>query len=121
MELKLKDLLYNFKELKQQAAILKKCPDFSHDEKVQSDYHKKAFQLTVLTSAVNILNEKEKFVIEMHLIRQMSWPEVTKLYEERYGTADSRSERTLKRMQKKAITKMEDFIRSLQVGFNALI
>lgn len=68
-----------------------------------------------MSSSMRILDAKERFVIKTHLVNRKTWLETTELYEAKYGTLNGRSERTLKRVQSKALTKILDFVNKLPI------
>ena len=61
---------------------------------------------------LNLLKEEHKFVIEKHLIQHYVWKETLELFEEKWGVMNSRSERTLKRMQSEGLEKILEFIKT---------
>jgi hypothetical protein len=107
----LKKLLQDFIAMQEKEILLKPHPEVLNSP----DWKNQGFQIKVLKSAMSILTKKENFIIESHLILHNTWPETYDLFEERYGSKNSCSDRTLKRIQNKALKKMLDFINSLSV------
>lgn len=110
-EKSLKKLLQDFIAMQEKEILLK-----PHREVFNlPDWENQVFQIKVLKSAMSLLTNKELFIIESHLILHNTWPETYDLYEEKYGSKNSCSDRTLKRIQNKALKKMLDFINSLSI------
>jgi hypothetical protein len=108
-EVQLKNLLRQLHAAQIQNSILEKCQVL--DERNNSEQQTCSnLQIEILENALDILKYDEKFIIETHLVYQYTWPETTKLFSEKYGKEYERSERTLKRIQSKAIKKLLDFI-----------
>lgn len=108
-ETQLKKLLQQLHAAKIQASLLEECSNCCKDNDTILQYAKH-LQLKILTDTMNILSHNEKFVIESHLIYHHTWIETTKLFSEVYGKNCELSERTLKRIQSKALKKMVTFI-----------
>lgn len=113
-EIQLKDLLSRYVFIQQEVEVLRKY-ESCYKESVENEYKRKEFRINLLFSAMKILDEKERFVIETHLVNRKSWLQTTELYDIKYGILNGRSERTLKRMQSKALMKMLDFINKLPI------
>ena len=113
-EMQIKHLLSKYIFIQQEIEILKNY-ESCYKEPIASKYKKKEFYINLLSSAIKILDEKERFVIETHLINQKTWLETTELYEGKCGILNRRSERTLKLIQSKALTKIWDFITKLPI------
>ena len=64
----------------------------------------------LLSAAMKILDERERFIITNHLVLHYTWPEIIEKMSECFGINNSRSERTLKRIQNRALEKMLLFI-----------
>lgn len=114
-ETQIKNLIHTFQEKKAQVELLRECADIYDNENVRQQYEKKYFQIKVLTDMLSILSDEEKFVIETHLMRHHTWIETVKLFSEKYGKANEKSERTLKRIQSRALKKMINFIKHLPI------
>lgn len=108
----LKELLRSLQTYQVQKKIWKSCLLFEMDLDMKNRYEKLSLQLHIIESCLSVLKEKDKYVIENHLINQKTWEETYILFEERWGTLNGRSIRTLKRMQKKALQEMLDFLHS---------
>lgn len=64
----------------------------------------------IINDALSILNEKELFLIQYHLIEHHTWKETDLFIAKVYGDFYRRSDRTLKRKQNIALEKMIDFV-----------
>ena len=114
-EAELKEILCDFHTTKTRVGILKSCLDIRYDEDTLEKYDKWSFQVEIIMDAMAILSEVENFVIDTHLVCHHTWVETTKLFSEKYGNNNGKSERTLKRIQSKALRDMLKFISSLPV------
>lgn len=63
-------------------------------------------QIDIIEKSINVLSEEEKFIVSKHLIDGKRWKDTLAAYVEVFGKDRERSERTLKRIQKRAIGKM---------------
>ncbi len=108
-EIQLKNLLRQLHTVQIQNSILKEYQILG--EKDNSGLQGYSYmQVKIIEDTLDILKYDQKFIIKTHLIEHYTWPETTKLFAEKYGKEYERSERTLKRIQSKAIKKMLDFI-----------
>lgn len=114
-ETELKKILRDFHTIKAQVDILKNCLDIHKDESTLMQYNKGSLQVKVLMDSIAILSEEEKFVIVTHLVCHHTWIETTKLFSEKYGNSNGKSERTLKRIQRRVIKSMLKFINGLPI------
>lgn len=62
--------------------------------------------LDALERCLISLNKDEKFVIRYHIFKNLKWQEVMQSYETEFGKENGKSERTLKRLQARAIEKI---------------
>lgn len=110
-EEQLKKWLLNLETFKAQVQTWNKCLDYENDNlEIQQKIKIHLLQIEILTKGLQILNEDEKFVIQMHLVSKLSWNKVWKLYEDKWGIQNGRSIRTLKRMQHRGLQKLLGFI-----------
>ena len=112
-EIKLKEILRDFHTIKIHIKILENCLDIHSSKNILTQYNKELLQMKVLMDSMALLSEDENFVINTHLICHSTWIETTKLYSKKYGNSNGKSERTLKRIQRKALKSMLKFINSL--------
>ena len=105
-ERQLKKYLYDFYSLEAESKLLKTCIHTYNNTPMLPLYKE---------DAKAILNKTELFVIETHLIKHCTWSETAKLFSIEYGKEMERSERTLKRLQNKALKKMLKLINELPV------
>lgn len=107
----LKILLWNFRDMQVQVEFWKKngtgesllCDKIMEIEKT----------VELLDTALKVLNTRERFIIESHLILQYTWPETVVRMTNHFGVNNSRSERTLKRIQSQALEKLLNFIKKV--------
>ncbi len=107
-----KNLLFSYQQLVMKQKIWKECLKISNDICLKKDYQKNLLQLNIINESLNLLKEEHKFVIEKHLIQHYVWKETLELFEEKWGVMNSRSERTLKRMQSEGLEKILEFIKT---------
>lgn len=114
-ETELKKILRDFHSIKAQVEILKNCLDIRKDESTLMRYEKWSLQVKILMDSIAILSEVENFVIDTHLVCHHTWIDTTKLFSEKFGNSNGKSERTLKRIQRRAIKSMLKFINGLPI------
>lgn len=120
-ENQLKESLYTFKSLQAQRELLQEYtyPDVVLD--IESEYKSQFIQWDIITGSLTVLNEKERFVIENHLINQKTWSKTAQLFDKQWGIEDGRSERTLMRIQQRALKKMAEFINRFKIKGGASV
>lgn len=69
-------------------------------------------KVAIIESWFLLLTEDELFVVTKHLFELVPWPAVTEAYEEKWGLAKGKDERTLKRYMKRATEKISRHIDS---------
>lgn len=115
-EEQLKKWLQNLEAFKAQIYAWNKFLDYKKGiTGLQEISDKKSLQVEILTSGLKILDSKERFVIEVHLISKNTWEKTYKLYEDKWGIQNGRSIRTLKRMQNRGINKLLKFIKASEL------
>ncbi len=80
------------------------------DEMIQT-----SLLIEIIETCLTILTEEEKFVIESHLIKHLTWMQIELLFVKIWGPENMRSERTLKRMQQNALSKITKFINEYEL------
>lgn len=106
----MKEWLQTFQALSARADAWQYCLSVDDNSEIKLNCEKLMLQIKIIGRCISVLNEKEKFMIENHLIYQKTWDETYILFEEKWGKINGRSIRTMKRMQCKAIQKMLDFL-----------
>lgn len=81
---------------------------------------KKILQKHIIDSWLRSLNDFERWVVEIHLISGLIWPLVAIRFENKWGKEQARDERTLKRIQSKAIEKIKNNINLYNENNNLL-
>lgn len=115
-EVQLKKWLQNLETLKTQIHAWNKFLDYNKEiAGLQEKSEKKSLQVEILTEGLEILDSKERFVIEIHLIAKNTWEKTYELYEDKWGIQNGRSIRTLKRMQNRGINKLLEFIKKSEL------
>lgn len=109
----LKIMLYHFREI--QAQVIYLCSILSENNKEHDTYRKKVETYTLLKGALTILDERERFVVENHLIYHDTWPAVSAKMSNNFDADYIRSDRTLRRIQKQALEKMLIFIEEVSI------
>ena len=114
----LKSQLRNLRNMQVQLEYLKKLLD---DQNVlQTTLREKEGMIRLIESAVTTLDMKERFIIETHLINRETWLETSKKMLDCFGTEYLRSERTLKRLQNRALEKIIAFMEEVSI-YNEII
>lgn len=113
-EKQLKKLLSQFNATQIEISLLEECSRLSKNTSEDLLYHGN-IQFRIIRETLNILNRNERFIIENHLICHHTWSETTILFAKETGAKGERSERTLKRIQSRALKKMVSFINNSQL------
>ena len=107
----LKILLRDFRNMKAQIKYLNESS--INRSNLQTIFEEKDRMVRLIESAYSVLDKKELFIIENHLINHETWIETEKLMQDYFGLEYYRSDRTLKRMQNRALEKMVIFIKEV--------
>lgn len=113
-EIQLKKLLRQLHAAQIQDSLLEECSKISKSNPETLPYSGNV-QLRIIVETLNILSRNERFVIETHLVYHHTWTETMTLFSEENGPGCGRSERTLKRIQSRALKKMVNFINRSQL------
>lgn len=108
-EVQLKKILRQLHAAQIHDSLIEECLTLSESNHTVLQYSD-SFQFRIIEETLNILSQNEKFIIETHLVYHHTWTETSKLFSESNGENCERSERTLKRIQSRALKKMVDFI-----------
>ena len=80
----LKILLRDFRNMQAQLNYLK---ELSNDQTIsQTTFHEKERMLRLIESALTVLDKRERFVIETHLMNQETWTETSRKLQDCFGT-----------------------------------
>lgn len=120
-ENQLKESLYTFKSLQAQRELLQEYIYLDVVLDIESEYKSQFIQWDIITGSLTVLNDKERFVIENHLINQKTWSKTAQLFDKQWGIEDGRSERTLMRIQQRALKKMTEFINRFKIEGGASV
>lgn len=90
-----------------------------HQNDQQEATQQRRQKIDIMESWLQILSAEERFVITQRLMNLLPWPMISVEYEMRWGRSDGKSERTLKRQQAKALSKIASFIK--QSGYEPLL
>lgn len=82
------------------------------DDVTLKEYEDLVLQITIIQSAMELLTDEKRFIIETHIINHNTWRVTERLYEEKWGMGNGRSERTLKRKQSDALREMAEFVKT---------
>lgn len=94
----------SYSVLKAKKAVMDSISLLNEGDK--EDYERIKIQIQMIDSAMSLLTKEEKTIITLHLMDELKWNEISESLQGYY------SERTLKRMQKKAVDKIENFVYS---------
>lgn len=104
-----KVLLKSMKKLKAKKEILN-CVKKEDDE-----YEKISKIVYMIESSLEILNENEREVLQMHLIDDLTWEQVMIQYEEYHGKQNGYCKRTYERIQRKALKRIMEVIENSEL------
>ena len=79
------------------------------DIKLCIDYKNR---IELVDTWLTLLDTEERFLVELHLIDGLDWAKVIVEYEKLWQRENGRAERTLKRIQSKALEQIADFMNS---------
>lgn len=105
----LKNLLCNFRSVQAQLKYL------GNEYGIHAEFAEKEKTLRMIESALTILDDRERFIVENHLINHETWGETSKKLLSCFGAEYLRSDRTLKRIQNRALEKMLAFIKNVSM------
>ena len=109
----LKILLRDFRNIQAQLNYLK---ELSNDRTIsQTTFHEKERMVRLIESALTVLDKRERFVIETHLINHETWTETSRKMQDCFGMECLRSDRTLKRIQNRALEKIITFMEEVSI------
>lgn len=90
-----------------------------HQDNQHESTQRRKQKIDIIESWLQILSAEERFVVTQRLMNLLPWPMVSVEYEMRWGRLDGKSERTLKRHQAKALSKIVAFVK--QSGYESLL
>ena len=73
---------------------------------LEKEYCNLVFIKNVIECWLELLPDDERFLVQKHLIQGLDWAKVIVEYNERWGIMNGRAERTLKRIQARAIKRI---------------
>ena len=110
MQDKIKNFIKSYTELKAKKEILDTIMRYSSDIKNKDEYSLLVIKIQIVESCLQILTSDERDIVFSHLINNLKWNEISEIYGEKFGMEFNYSERTFKRIQKSALSKIENFI-----------
>ena len=110
----LKYLLHNFYTMQTRIKFIEKYANINENKYIKNTYSENKRIIEMINDVMNILDDKERFIIQTHLMSHYTWIETTEMFSRKFGYEKERSERTLKRFQNKAIQKMLELINEPQ-------
>ena len=112
VESDLRKILCNFQNMQAQVQIWQCCLEYDDDSPIKLACNRQLLQISIINYCLSILSEQERFVVEYRLIYRKKWEDIYLLSEEKWGTVNGYSIRTMKRKQYIAIKKMLEFVHS---------
>ena len=112
-EAQLKQFLHDFDTIQNKLLFQKNYHDTYSNSISKLSCNSDEFKIILITDVIKHLTAEEAFIIEIHLKDHHTWIETVELFSKRFGQKQERSERTLKRIQSRALNKMLEFINSL--------
>ncbi len=107
----LKILLLDFRNMQAQLKYLR---ELSNDQ-LNLAFEERGRILGLIESAFAILDRRERFIIENHLINHETWLETARKMSVCFDREQLRSDRTLKRIQNRALEKMIVFMEEVSM------
>lgn len=103
--------LYNFRYNQAKVTYSK-----GHPEGLSSpQFYDLQKELELILACLDLLDDKESIIISNHLIQHKTWNETIDILTNKYGRHNLPSDRTLKRMQNRALSKMSSFINEVTI------
>lgn len=106
-------LFTNYKQYNTELLILQECVDELQEgetEEIQGKYAILKRRLVLIDHWINFLPRSEAEILKMHLIEGRSWVYIANQLSSNYQGSISCDERTLQRMQAKALARIESFV-----------
>lgn len=110
MEEEIKKYIQSYRELKAKKEILEKIMQVEQKDSKHEEYKVLEIKIQIIVSCLQILEKNEREIVSWHLIERLKWNEIAVMCQEQSGAMPDYSERTLKRIQKNALQKIEYFI-----------
>ena len=107
MQEDIKRFIKSYPELKAKKEITDKINKFSSDSRDNKEYSLMEIKIQIIESCLKILTKDEREILYAHLIDNLKWSEIVDLKSNKNSIY---SERTYKRIQKSALSKIENFI-----------
>ena len=105
--LTIKNIISRFREIQANVTLCQiihaQCDNVDTNESMTANANR---QVLIIQAWLQMLGEEERFVIIKHLVDKLPWPMVVIEYERRWGIMQSRHERTLKRIQVRALERI---------------
>ena len=107
MQEDIKRFIKSYSELKAKKEITDRINKFSSDSRDNKEYSLMEIKIQIIESCLKILTKDEREILYAHLIDNLKWSEIVDLKSNKNSIY---SERTYKRIQKSALSKIENFI-----------
>ncbi len=106
-------LFTNYKRYSTELLILQECVDELQEgetEEIQEKYAILKRRIVLINHWIDFLPRSEAEILKMHLIEGRSWVYIANTLSTQYQGSISCDERTLQRMQAKALARIEGFV-----------
>lgn len=113
-----KEFIQSYKKLESKKYVLnhlKSVHSMDNLEVLEKEYHEICLKIQMIEASLAVLKEQEREVIDLHLIKNYTWNEIMDIFEKQYGIEHIYSERTFKRIQKKALLKIYNFLEEMDM------
>ena len=104
-----RQMLANVKLIESQILYSGMCSLTESEVKLYLLYHS---GLDLIQTWLTLLDKEVQFVVKLHLIDKMDWAKVSIEYEKLWTRENGRAERTFKRIQSNAVSKIVKFMQS---------
>lgn len=81
---------------------------------VEKQYNELRFKKEIIECWLQLLPGVERFLVQTHLVDGLDWAKTIAEYDKRWGIMNGRSERTLKRIQARAIKRIVECMNEIE-------
>ena len=81
---------------------------------LEKQYNELILKKGIIECWIQLLPDDERFLVQTHMIQGLDWAKTIAEYEKDWGVINGRSERTLKRIQAKAIKRIVECMNEIE-------
>ncbi len=109
MEKLVRFALAHYKEYRAEAAICEATRQACADPEQERAMKLVEIKLAIISGWFALLNSDETFVVTTHLVDEVEWARVVRAFEMKWGMTHGKAESTLRRYQRNALKKINEF------------